>query len=348
MSSRCKVLRQRASGRREPRHMPSGQGVSGHISFGRSACLPDAKCHSKGGPDDASHGICLPDEECQGIFLIDGAHVFLTQSVMAKGVRTTRATANAFRTRSVRAYFLQTERMSSRHKLSWQRASGRGEQRHMPSGRGVSGHIPFGRSGCVPDAKCHSRGFQDDTSDGMCLPDKECQGIFLTDRAHVIQTQGIMAKGVRTTRAIAYAFRTRSVRAYFLRTERMSSRRKVSRQRASGRREPWHTPSGRGVSGHISYGRSACLPDAKCHCKGRPDDSSHGICLLDEDCQGIFLTDGAHVFQTQSVAAKGVQTMRAMAYAFRTRSVRAYFLQTERMSSRHKVSWQRASGRHEP
>ena len=35
-----------------------------------------------------SYGVCLPDEECQGIFLTDGAHVFQTQSVMAKGVRT--------------------------------------------------------------------------------------------------------------------------------------------------------------------------------------------------------------------------------------------------------------------
>ena len=82
--------------------------MSGHISFGRSACLPDAKCHSRGRPDDASHGICLPDEECQGIFLTDGVHDFQMQSVMAKGVRMARATSYAFRTRSVREYFLQT------------------------------------------------------------------------------------------------------------------------------------------------------------------------------------------------------------------------------------------------
>jgi len=57
--------------------------VSGHISFEQSVYLPDAKCHSKGRLDDASHGICLPDEECQVIFLTDGAYVFQTQSVTA-------------------------------------------------------------------------------------------------------------------------------------------------------------------------------------------------------------------------------------------------------------------------
>jgi len=74
----------------------------GHISYRRSACCPDAKCHGKGRPDDASQGIRLPDEECQGVFLSDGAHVFQMQSVMVKGVRMTRATSYAFRMRSVR------------------------------------------------------------------------------------------------------------------------------------------------------------------------------------------------------------------------------------------------------
>jgi len=139
----CKVLRQRASGRHEPWRMPSGREASANIFYRRSACLPDAKCHGKWRPDDASNGICHPDEEYQGIFLTDGAHVFQTQSVTAKGVWTTRAMAYAFRTRSVRVYFLPTERMSSRRKVSPQMASGRREPRHMPSGRGVSEHISY-------------------------------------------------------------------------------------------------------------------------------------------------------------------------------------------------------------
>jgi len=65
--------------------------------------------------------------------------------------------------------------------------------------------------------------------------------------------------------------------------------------------------SEQGVSEYISYRQSACLPDTKCHGKGRPDDASHGIRLPDKECQGIFLSDGVHVFQTQSVTAKGVR-----------------------------------------
>ena len=182
---------------------------------------------------------------------------------------------------------------------------------------------------------------------GICLLDEECQGIFLTDGVYIFQTQSVTANGVRTTRATAYAFCMRHVGAYFFQTERMSSTRKVSRQMVSGRRELQHMPSGRGVSGHISYGRSACLPDAKCHGKGRPDDASNSICLLHEACRGIFLSDGAHVFHKQSVTANGVRTTRATAYTFQTRSVRAYFFRTERMSSRRKVSRQRVSGRRE-
>jgi len=308
MPSRRKVSWQMASGRYEPRHTPSGQGVSGHISFGWSACLPDAKCHGKGHPDDVSHSIRLPEEQCQGIFLSDGAYVFQTQTVTANGVWTMRATAYAFQTRSVRAYFLRMERMFSRCKVSRRRASGRREPRHIPSGRGVSGHISYRRSTFLPDAKCHSKGHPDDASHSIRLPDEECQGIFLSDGAHVFQSQTVMAKGVWTTRAMAYAIRTRRVRAYFLPKECMSSRRRVSQQRACGRRQPQHIPSARGVSGYISYRRSECLPDAKCHSKGRPDDVSHGIRLPDVECQRIFLSDGAYVFQTQSVTAKSVRT----------------------------------------
>jgi len=199
--------------------------------------------------------------------------------------------------------------MSSRFKVSRQRASGRREPRHMPSRRGVSGHISYRQSACLADAECHGGGRPYDTSHGIHLSDEECQGIFLTDGAHIFQRQSVRANGVRTTRARVYAILTRSVRAYFLQTERMSSRHKVSQQRASGRREPWHTPSERGVSGHIPFGWSVCLPDAKCDSKECPDNASHGIRLLDEECLGIFLLDGRYVFQIQSVTAKGVQMM---------------------------------------
>jgi len=176
------------------------------------------------------------------------------------------------------------ERISSRRKVSLQMASGRCEPQHMPSGRGVSGHISYGWSACLPDAMCHSRGRPDDVSHGIYLAEEECRGIFLSDGAHVFQTQSVTAEGARTMRATAYAFRTRSVRVYFSQTECMTSRCKVSWQRASGWREPHHTPSGRGVSGNISYRRSTYLPDSKCYGKGRPDDMSHGVCISDEEC----------------------------------------------------------------
>jgi len=67
--------------------------VSGHISFGRSACLPDAKCHSRGRPDDASHGICLPDEECQGIFLTDGVTLGLYRNRSVARIKGNQATS---------------------------------------------------------------------------------------------------------------------------------------------------------------------------------------------------------------------------------------------------------------
>jgi len=203
--------------------MPSGPGVSEHIFLGRSVCLPDTKCPDKGRPDDTSHGIRLPAEECQGIFLSDGVHVFQMQSVMAEGTWMTRATACVFRTRSDRAYFSQMERISSRRKVSRQRVSGQCETQHMPSRRGVSVHISYRRSACLPDAKLHAKRCLDDVSHSICDLDEECQGIFLTDRLYVFLTQSVMAKGIWMTRATAYAFRTRSVRVYFLQMECMST-----------------------------------------------------------------------------------------------------------------------------
>jgi len=106
---RRRVLRQMSSGRRVPRHLHSGRGVSS----GRSAYLTDIECHGKCRPDDACHGICLPDEEYQGICNPDAArflqtgivkvNFFRMQSVKANVVRTMHATASAFWTQSDRA-----------------------------------------------------------------------------------------------------------------------------------------------------------------------------------------------------------------------------------------------------
>jgi len=81
--ARTQLPRHLASGRRVSRHLPSGRGVSGHL------------------PSDAVRSL-------------------QTESVKANVVRTTRATASAFRTRSV----IRTQRVSYRRRVSWQMSSG--------------------------------------------------------------------------------------------------------------------------------------------------------------------------------------------------------------------------------
>jgi len=165
-----------------------------------------------------------------------------------------------------------------------------------------------------------------------------------------------MATAFRTTCATASAFRTRSVRALFLPDAECQGkcgpddtrngicppdeecqavifsrcRHRVSRQMSSGRCVPWHLPSGRGVV------RALFLLYAECQGKCRPDDTSHNICLIDEECQSIPLRDTARLLQMQSVKANVLRTMHAIASAFQTtratvsafwtRSVRAFFL----------------------
>ena len=119
------------------------------------------------------------------------------QSVKANVVRTMRAMASAFRTRSVRALFLPDAEcqgkccpddtrngiclpdeesqgiIPSRRRVSRQMSSEQCTQWHLPSERGVSGHYSF-------------------------------------------QTPSVKGNVIRTTQATTSAFRTRSVRALFL------------------------------------------------------------------------------------------------------------------------------------
>jgi len=76
--ARTQLPRHLSSGRRVSRHLPSGRGVSGHL------------------PSDAVRSL-------------------QTESVKANVVRRTRATASAFRTRSV----IRTQRVSYRRRVSW-------------------------------------------------------------------------------------------------------------------------------------------------------------------------------------------------------------------------------------
>ena len=115
-------------------------------------------------------------------------------------------------------------------------------------------------------------------------------------------------------------------------------------------------------------------PDDACHGTTRPDvavkttafgRTCHGICHVDEECQGIYLLDTARVFHMQNVMANSIQMMpvtapcfqmqlsrrlhsdaATMAYAIWTRSVRAFACWTQRVSSIRRMSWQLASGQH--
>ena len=53
--------------------------------------------------------------------------------------------------------------------------------------------------------------------------------------------------------------------------------------------------------------------------------------LTDDECQGIFLTDAARILRMTNVVANVVLTMSDTAYAFRTKSVRAFGFWAERM-----------------
>jgi len=113
------------------------------FSFCTQCVSPEAELQGKCLLDDARHGICLPDEDRKSIYLRNAARAFLRQNVNANVDRMTRATASAFRTRSVRVFAFSTQRASYRRRMS----------RQMSSGRGVSGHLPSGHSACITDAE---------------------------------------------------------------------------------------------------------------------------------------------------------------------------------------------------
>ena len=144
------------------------------------------------------------------------------------------------------------------------------------SGRGVPGHLRYECSVCLTDAECQ----------GRCRPDEGCQGLCFLNAARVLQMQSVKADVVHM----------RSVRTFAFWTQRVSYRRRVSRQMSSGR----------GVPGHLRSECRACLTDAECQSRCRPD----------EGCQGICFLNAARILQTQSVKADVVQTRSVRAFAF--------------------------------
>jgi len=101
---------------------------------------------------------------------------------------------------------------------------------------------------------------------------------------------------------------------------------------------PRHLPSRRAVSEHLPSGCSACLTEAECQGRCRPDEGCQGIYLL--NVARVLQTQNvkANLFRTQSVKANVVRTTCATASAFRTKTGR-YFPSGDR------VSRQMSSGR---
>jgi len=152
-------------------------------------------------------------------------------------IRTTHATASAFRMRSVRAFAYWTPSVKANFfQMQCIKA------KVLRTTRAT--YLPSGRSASLPDAACQRKYHPDDVCNYICLPDEECQGIclldpecqgkFLPDAAcegkgptddachticlldavRVFRTQGVKANVVRTMRVRASAFWTRSVRAF--------------------------------------------------------------------------------------------------------------------------------------
>ena len=162
---------------------------------------------------------------------MSGHYTFWRQSVKANVLRTTRATASAFRTRSFRALFLPVAECQGKC------PSGRHKPRHLPSGR-VSGHYSFWtrsvKANVFRTTHATASAFWTTRAMAFAFWTRSVRAFFLPDAGRVLQTQIDKANVLRTACATASAFRTRSVRALTFWTQRVSS------------------------------GRSAYLPDAEC------------------------------------------------------------------------------------
>jgi len=74
--------------------------------------------------------------------------------------------------------------------------------------------------------------------------------------------------------------------------------------------------SRRVVSGRFPSGRSPCLTNVGHQGKCRPDDKCHCICLLDKECQRIWLLNTVRVLQMQSVKVDVIRTRGVWAFVF--------------------------------
>jgi len=231
----------------------SGQRVPGHPSSGQ--CVP-------------RH---LPSRRGES-----GYFSFWTQCMLANVLQMTHATASAFWTSSVRAFFLPNIECQGK---------------------------------CTTDDACQSIYLPDDARHTICLPDVTCHGICLLDQL----CQGIFPSGCRVSRQMYYRRRVpRHLPSRRQAPHHLPSGQYAPCHLPSGRVVSGHLPSGRVVSGHFSFRMQSVmtniigmmcatasafctssvtaffLADAECDGKCTPDDACHHICLPDKECQSIF------------------------------------------------------------
>ena len=199
----------------------SGRGVSGYLPSEHSAFLTDAECQRR----------CRPDKECQGICLLNIAHVLQTQNIKIEVIQKRSVRALAFGTQHIltdtecQGRCRQDEECQGICLLDVPRVFQTPKSRQMSSGREVSGDLPFKRSALITHEECQ----------GRCCPDEECQGICLLDVALALQTLSINTDVVRTSYAMVSTFWTRSVRAFAFWMQYMAYRCRMSWRMASGR-----------------------------------------------------------------------------------------------------------------
>jgi hypothetical protein len=136
-------------------------------------------------------------------------------------------------------------------------------------------------------------------------------------RAFAIQTQLTRTLCIRTRSVRAFVFWTQYVRVLYVWTQlpqHIATRRRESAQLPSRCWLPGHHATGRTVSMQMVSRRQVPWhqgPDATPHGNVHPNKCQR-ICLQDQECQRIFLTDVAYVFRMQNVMVNGIRMVSPM------------------------------------
>ena len=195
---------------------------------GRNLPNSDAAYHGAGRPNAATTMVCARTQRAR-------APCIWTQLAW-RLCPDAAAAAYAFRTRSVVAIALWTQRVSSGRRVSRQMASGRSLLRHHESRCSCRGI-------CLPDEECHGNCARD----AACLPDAACQGRWHLDGAcHGTTSPDAAVKAQRVRMQLPRHIPSgRGVSWQLHSGHSTCSGHRVSRKMASGRSLPQHHASRR-------------------------------------------------------------------------------------------------------